>query len=93
MKNNKNIKENLLSELEELADLIDEKKIVINNQGELLKVDDSIQLEHIKLLKEVNSLMMKYHVLFIQLAEVTQDEHLLKVAKESEEVLKELKWI
>jgi len=84
----KNNEENLMSELEELADSIDEKKIVLDNQRELLKVDNSIHFEHIKLLKEVNSLMMQHHVLFIQLAEVTQNEHLLKVVKQSEEELK-----
>jgi hypothetical protein len=79
--------ESLMSELEELADSIDEKKIVINNQLELLKVDNSIQEEHIKLVKEVNSLMMQHHLLFIQLAHTTGDKYLLKVVKETDEGL------
>lgn len=77
----------LLFILDGLGDVINEKKIVLNNQKELLKVDNSILREHIKLFEEVNYLMQKHHFFFIQLAEMTQDEQLLEGVRKSEEIL------
>jgi hypothetical protein len=79
--------DDLMLELERLGYLIDEKQIVLNNQRELLKRDDSIQSEYIKLFKETNSLMQLHHLLFIQLAQLTQNEELLRGVKESKEIL------